>query len=100
MEHVNVSSIDPWPKSFTVGVQAGLIGIDSFSAFLLTISLLLTEDASHLLLVGVVAGGCWISMKIGSGFLCSYSGHESSGDFTLTESADFVVENCSKVDFV
>jgi hypothetical protein len=48
-------SIDFWPKSFTVGIQTGLVGIDSFSAFYLMMSLFSAENAGHLVFVVVVA---------------------------------------------
>jgi hypothetical protein len=42
------------PKIFTIRVQARLIGIDPFPAFLLMVTLPFAEDACHLVPVGVV----------------------------------------------
>jgi hypothetical protein len=43
------------PKNFTIGVQARLVGVDSFPAFFLPVSLLPAEDAGHLVAIGIVA---------------------------------------------
>jgi hypothetical protein len=51
-----VSSIDFWPKSFTVRVSTGLIGIDPFPAFLLLMSLFPAEDTGHLFLLELLPG--------------------------------------------
>jgi hypothetical protein len=52
-----ISGIDFWPKSLTVGIDAGLIGIHPFSAFLLTVTQSPAETARLVVPVGVVA---WI----------------------------------------
>jgi hypothetical protein len=43
-----ISCIDLGPERFAVLVQARLIGIDSFSAILLSMSLFATENARHI----------------------------------------------------
>ncbi len=52
-----ICGIDFWPKSLTIGIDAGLVGIHSLSAFLLTVSHSSTETARFIVPVGVVA---WI----------------------------------------
>jgi hypothetical protein len=52
-----ISGIDLWPKSLTIGVDAGLIGIHPFPAFLLAVAQSPAEAARLVVLVGVVA---WI----------------------------------------
>jgi hypothetical protein len=52
-----ISGIDSWPKSLTIGIDAGLIGVHLLSAFLLTVSHPSTETARFVVPVGVVA---WI----------------------------------------
>jgi hypothetical protein len=52
-----IHGIDFWPKSLTIGIDAGLICIHSLSAFLLTVSHPSTETARFVVPVGVVA---WI----------------------------------------
>jgi hypothetical protein len=50
-----ISGIDFWPKSLTIGVDAGLIGVHPLSTFLLAVSLLSTETAMFIVSVGVVS---------------------------------------------
>jgi hypothetical protein len=52
-----ISGIDFWPKSLTVGIDAGLIGIHPFPAFLLMVTQSPAEAACLVVPVGVVA---WI----------------------------------------
>jgi hypothetical protein len=52
------------PKNFTIGVQARLIGIDPLPALLLTVALFPSENAVHLVSIGVVA-------RVGSPLLLS-----------------------------
>ena len=52
-----ISGIDLWPKSLTIGIDAWLIGIHPFSAFLLMVPQSPAEAARLVVLVGVVA---WI----------------------------------------
>jgi hypothetical protein len=52
-----ICGIDFWPKSLTIGIDAGLVGVHSLSAFLLTVSHSSTETARFVVPVGVVA---WI----------------------------------------
>jgi hypothetical protein len=50
-----ISGIDFWPKSLTIGVDAGLIGVHPLSTFLLAVSLSSTETAMFIVSVGVVS---------------------------------------------
>ncbi len=52
-----LSGIDLWPKSLTVGVDAGLVGIHPFPAFLLAVTQSPAEAARLVVPVGVVS---WI----------------------------------------
>jgi len=51
-----LSRVDLRPERFSIGVQAGLVGIDSLPAVFLMVALFSAKDACHLVVVSVVAG--------------------------------------------
>jgi hypothetical protein len=50
-----IHGVEFWPKSLTIGVDAGLIGVHPLSTFLLTVSLSSTETAIFVVSVGIVS---------------------------------------------
>jgi hypothetical protein len=50
-----ISLVDLWPKGFAIGVYTRLVGVDSLSAILLTVTQFSAKTARHLIAVRVVA---------------------------------------------